>query len=82
MSIEELLSRDPLDLTQEEIEENARLMVKLLREERKVWETEKSKAKLTGKNYSGTATKKLQKEAVLKKIRETSVKVNVGDILK
>ena len=79
-SIEELLSRDPLELTEEEVTANTKQLIVMLRTEREVWEREQSKAKLTGKRTSGQTTKKLQKQAALDKIRNSSAAIDISDI--
>lgn len=79
--IEELFSRDPLSLTEEEISEITAQMVRMLRAEREAWEREKEKAKLTGKKMSGTRTKKLQKKAALEAIKKRGAKIDLGAIM-
>ena len=79
--IEELFSRDPLSLTEEELDENVRLLVIAFRSERETWEREKATAKLTGKKLSGQSTKKLQKEEALKRIKEMDTKISLADIM-
>lgn len=80
-SIEELLDRDPLALTEEELAETKRILVTALREERKIWELEKQKSKITGVRVSGNTTKKLQKAAVLEKIKNAPVSINLSALM-
>lgn len=80
-SIEELLDRDPLEITEEEVEENTKLLVAGFQTERDIWITEKSKAKLTGKKVSGNTVKKKQKEAVLEQIKNSSVKIDLSKMM-
>lgn len=79
--IEELLSRDPLFLTEEDVDKNTSILVVALRAERTAWEREKAKAKITGKKLSGQTTKKAQKAEVLKKIRENPAQLSLSAIL-
>ena len=81
MSIEELFSRDPLDLTQEDVEEITVRLVRALRAEREAWEQEKAKAKATGRKVSGNTTKKVQKKAALEAIKKESAKIDLGSLI-
>lgn len=82
-SIEELLDRDPLELTEEDFDETVKLLVVAFRKEREVWEEEKIKSRVTGKRVSGGTTKKRQKEEVIKKIRESSsAKIDISKMFK
>ena len=64
-TIEELLDRDPLSLTEEEIDKNVEFLVKALRAEREVWAAD---VKANGGKTSGSRVKKTQKEAVKDKL--------------
>lgn len=81
-SMEELLDRDPLSLTEDEVSETAKLLVIHFREQRKVWEEEKRKAKVTGKRVSGQTVKKKQKQAALDKIKSGSVGLDLSTLIK
>lgn len=81
-SIEELLDRDPLEITQEEVDANTDLMIAGFKTERDIWITEKAKAKLTGTKVSGNTVKKKQKAAVLEQIKKSSVKLDLSKMMK
>ena len=80
-SIDELLSRDPLSLTEEDVKHNVRQMVIMLRAERTAWEQEKTTKKASGKRMSGATTKKMQKEAALEAIRKAPAKMDLSAIM-
>ena len=61
VTIDELLSRNPLKLTEEDVNENVRLMVELSREERRIWEEEQTRAKTEATKPSGSRTKAKQR---------------------
>lgn len=81
LEIEELFSRDPLSLTEEDISEITQQLVRAFRAERLAWEDEKAKAKITGKRTSGVRTKKLQKKAALEAIKSGSAKLDLSAIV-
>lgn len=60
VSIEELLSRDPMTLSEATLQENVELLVKLCRQETAIWREEMEKAAASGKRLSGARTKKKQ----------------------
>ena len=80
-SIDELLSRDPLSLTEDDVKRNVRQMVLMLRAERAAWEKEKTAKKASGKRMSGATTKKMQKEAALEAIRKAPAKMDLSAIM-
>ena len=80
-SIDELLSRDPLSLTENDVKRNVRQMVLMLRAERAAWEKEKTTKKASGKRMSGATTKKKQKEAALEAIRKAPAKMDLSSIM-
>ncbi len=81
-SLDELFVRDPLSLTEPDIDRITLQLIKGFRIEREVWETEKAKAKLSGKKVSGASTKKKQKQAVLESIKSGPAKIDLGAIMK
>lgn len=84
-SIEELLARDPLDLTEEDIDTNTKLLVSALRSERREWDEAQLKAKVTGKRVAGNTVKKAQKKAaketIIEEIKNSSVKIDLTKII-
>lgn len=62
-SIEELLSRDPLSLSEEDLEKTTRLLIQMNREQIRVWNEEKERAEKEGRSISGQAVKKKQLSA-------------------
>lgn len=80
-SIDDLLRKDPLKLTQEDLVQNTRQMVIMLRAERLAWESEVSKAKITGKRRAGATTKKLQKAAALEAIKNAPAKLDLSAMM-
>lgn len=80
--IDELFSRDPLDLTPKEVDTITWTLVEVFRAEREIWEREQSKARITGKKSNGTRTRKLQKKAALEAIKNaSSVKIDLNKIV-
>lgn len=80
-SIDELLSRDPLSLTEDDVRQNVRQLVLMLRAERAAWETEKVSKKASGKRMAGGTTKKLQKQAALEAIRKAPAKLDLSAMM-
>ena len=80
-SIDELLSRDPLKLTAEDVQQNVRQMVIMLRAERAAWETQKTTNKASGKRMSGATTKKAQKAAALEAIKKAPAKIDLSAMM-
>ena len=77
-SIEELLDRDPLSLTEEEIDRNIEFLIKGLRAEREVWASD---VKANGGKTSGSRVKKTQKEAVKDKLAAMgTAKIDLSNI--
>jgi hypothetical protein len=62
-AIEELFSRDPLSLSEEDLLETTRLLVAMNRENVRIWNEEREKAARAGKSLSGVATRKKQHTA-------------------
>lgn len=80
--IDNLINKDPLELTEEETDANVQALILMLRKEREVWQQEKAAEKITGKRVSGNRTKKLQQEEARKALLESgSAKIDIGDIL-
>jgi len=83
VSLDELMDRDPLELTEGDIAEITKHLVKTFRAHRLVWEKEKDKAKITGKRVSGAVVKKKQKkEETIKNIKEKGAKIDLSSLLK
>lgn len=62
-TIDELFSRDPLSLSEEDLLETTRLLIHMNREVIRTWNTEKAVAAAAGKQLSGPAVKKKQLSA-------------------
>lgn len=80
-SIDDLLRKDPLKLTQEDLIQNTRQMVIMLRAERMAWEKDCQGAKISGKRRSGATTKKLQKQAALDAIKNSPAKLDLSAMM-
>lgn len=58
--IETLLARDPLSMSEAELERVTAKMVELCREDIRIWNSERASATKAGKKPSGSRTKKKQ----------------------
>ena len=75
--IDELFSRNPLTLSEEEILQTAKQMTRLLRSEIAEWNKEQERAKAEGRKPSGSRVKKQQR---LSAERQEAL-AEVGDFL-
>lgn len=63
VTIDELLARDPLKLTEADLDQNVKILVKLVRAEREVWKAAKAKATANKTRLNAAAIKKEQAKA-------------------